>query len=297
MVDKSGYLTSYAAVQKLNQYKKLVNQMKDSYVDFHIKREDLINELKVAKIGKRDVLTKINAIESKMKAQTKVNAMFVTKAIDGSKVTSQAIKSTLTLDQINNVKESLPKGEDSAWMKSVQGLTDDASSQFNQIAKANQDISNLVKDRTVVTTASRDSYNQAVVDVENIKNSDIKQELLKELEPVLALITANEAKAQAIAQAQRQAQTVASKGGSTGGGTGGSGSTGSSGGSASRSTTSSGSTSGGSTAGKSTASSNQNVPDYLSGLTPGQSFYSETTGSGDIPGTSNTYETGTFQGN
>lgn len=291
MVNQSGYLTSYASVQKLNQFKNQVNQMKDSYGDFHIKKDDLKNEIKVAKIGKRDVLTKVIAIESKMKAQTNVNAMFVTKAIDGSKVTSQPIKRTLTIDQINKVKESLPSGEDNEWMKEVQGLTDDASSQVNQIAKAKQELGNLIKDGTVVATASRDGYNQAVADVGNIKNSDVKRDLLKKLEQVLQVVTANEAKAQAIAQGQQQAQSGGSSGGSGGTSSGGytsSGGTSSSGGDSATSRSTDGSSSGAVSKPSSSGSSSSSGGSVSNSGTQ--------TGSGQISGTGNTYETGSFDG-
>lgn len=183
---------SGASHTKLNEYKISVNKLKESYVGFHIKKDDLKNEIKVVKIGKRDVINRIKVIEKKMNAQDKVNSMFTTSVINESTVTSQPIKDTLTANQIGTVKKSLNSKDTSAWMISLQGLVDDASAQVQQIKTAKQLVGGLIQNGKVTDGVSGTGYEQALAEVYKIKNDKVKQDLLKQLDQVLQVVTTNE---------------------------------------------------------------------------------------------------------
>lgn len=300
MVDsKTGYLQPSATYDNLNRYKNLVNNMSDSYVDFHIKKDALTKELKVIKIGKREVLNKIKLIEVKLKAQDKVNSMFASVAINGSTVGEQPIKDSLNADGVSKVKSSININEDSQWMTSIQDLINKADAQVQQVDKATKLVNALIQNDQVVSGVTRDQYNQALTEVNLIKNPTIKQGLVDKLNKVSAVVADNEAKAEAERVAAEQAakaattssqqQTTSSRStrssnsgtvrSSSGGSTSGSRATSSS----SRTTTSSGSkTSSSVSSGGSTSGGYSSVVD-------------KTTGSGDIKDSNNTYETGVFQ--
>ncbi|GIN96922.1 hypothetical protein J6TS1_27920 [Siminovitchia terrae] len=194
--DKDGYLSSEATIDKLNEYEKSLNSIKDSHSDYKIKKDDLKNEIEVMKIDKQDLTIELEAVKKKIELQEKVNSLFIEKTIEGSSVKSKPVANGIALDTVTEISNEALKGKDdgTAWFKSIQELVDDAISQLNQIEIATNTVSKLVDGDKVVKGVSRKGYDKATKEVNKVKNADVKKDLTGKLDKVLAVVEKNEEK-------------------------------------------------------------------------------------------------------
>lgn len=197
MVDKNGFLTSSASHSKLEQYKKKINRMPDSYTDFNIHRDELKGQIKVVKLNKKSSLSKLNKVEKKITAENKVNGLFTKSAIVHTSVSKPSIKDKVTQSQINSVYDKYVKQvkENTKWYNSIKSTLSEASNQVKQINTAKSEVSKVYKNGKVVNGVSRSSYNKALKESNKVKNTTIKNQLKSDLDKVLKVVQENEKKA------------------------------------------------------------------------------------------------------
>src|SRR5690606_23781398 len=214
--DEDGYLSPSLTMDKLNQYEKSLNSMKDSHVDFNIKKDKLNNEIEVVRIGKQDALTKLESIKTRIEVQNEVNALFVDKAIRGTEVSTQPITKDTTKDKVTEVQnklDSLTDGVNTEWYTKIVELVENALNQVEQIDKAQALVTTLIDGDTVKEGVSRDEHATAQTEVDKIVNEDIKKEqevkLNKVLDSIVAREKAEKAEQERIAQEKKQAEEKA----------------------------------------------------------------------------------------
>ncbi|HLU21821.1 MAG TPA: hypothetical protein VKZ77_04960 [Bacillaceae bacterium] len=214
--DEDGYLSPSLTMDKLNQYEKSLNSMKDSHVDFNIKKDKLNNEIEVVRIGKQDALTKLESIKTRIEVQNEVNALFVDKAIRGTEVSTQPITKDTTKDKVTEVQnklDSLTDGVNTEWHTKLVELVENALNQVEQIDKAQALVTALIDGDAIKEGVSRDEHATAQTEVDKIVNEDIKKEqevkLNKVLDNIVAREKAEKAEQERIAQEQKQAEEKA----------------------------------------------------------------------------------------
>src|SRR5690606_11897011 len=142
MVTAQGYLSSSVNLDRLNQLEKSLNYMKDSHVDFNIKKNKLNNEIEVIRIGKQDALTKLESIKTRIEVQNEVNALFDDRVIKGTEVYTQPITKDTTKDKVTEVQnklDSLTDGVNTEWHTNLVELVENALNQVEQIDKRSEE--------------------------------------------------------------------------------------------------------------------------------------------------------------
>lgn len=230
----NGYLSEELTADVLAEVENSLNSVKDSYIDFHIEKDDLKDEIKVIKLDKKELEQKLAVLNSKLELQDKVNNLFEGAVLVGSKATEQPITDKVTKKEVEQIKtEDLTKVEEaSKWKDSLESTLKDATSQLDQIELANKKVDAVHKDDKVVKGVSRDAYTEAKTEVDKVKNESIKKGLATRLTSVLKVVEADELKArqeteekarqeaEAQAQAESAAQTQSSQGNTSSNSTG-----------------------------------------------------------------------------
>ncbi|CQR47383.1 hypothetical protein BN1058_01694 [Paraliobacillus sp. PM-2] len=291
---KDGYLSKDLTVEKLDEIKNSLNLVKDSYIDFHIEKDDLKEDIKVIKIDKKAIKQELKVLNRKLIVQKAVNSLFEDDVLIGNKVSKQAIAHPITEGQINLVKTkyigSVSVG--SKWENAIKSIVDEATSQLKQVRKAEQEVIKAYKNNSVIEGVSRDTYKKAKTEVDKVVNQTIKDTLSGNLGKVLEVIEDNEAESERLAKEKEQAEAQQVQKQSTSG---------------TKSSSSTSTKSSTTTTKKSTSSSGTTTKKPSSGNTSGSksdgSWTAEDvvkTGEGSIKNHggsqegSNTYETGTF---
>lgn len=213
-IDSNGYISANLTKGQLAQFQKQLNSIKDSYIDFHIKKYDLKSQIKVVKIDKQKVEQKLSDIESKFEVQNKVNALFVSTVIEGTQVSKSAIADKVVSSDVTDVKMDLDALNDrSQWFETLSELIGNASNQLSQIDKANMLVSKLFKDGKVVDGVSRNKYNKAKSVVDKVQNGSIKKDLTFKLNQVLGHVKNNEEKVQTEKVAEKVSNSKSSHSG------------------------------------------------------------------------------------
>ena len=210
-IDKDGFLQSGLTYDVIEQLKKSLNSIKDDYIDFSIKKDDLKNEIKVVKIGKESLEQDFADITSKLQTQVAVNALFTKDAIDGNEVKTQSIKDGLTEEEVAEVKTLLKEEikDDSKWGIELGKLADEADNQIKQIETATKAVNGLYSNDKVKDDVTVSQYKKAKSEVDKVKNENAKKDLEKKLDKVSTVAQANEKKAKEEAEAQAKAEAEA----------------------------------------------------------------------------------------
>lgn len=217
----NGYLSEELTTDVLAEVENSLNSIKDSYIDFHIEKDDLKDGIKVIKLDKKEVEQKMASLNSKLELQERVNNLFEGEVLVGSEVSKQAITDKLTRKEVEQIKnEDLAKVEEaSEWKDTLESTLKNATSQLDQIELANKKVDAVHKDDKVVSGVSRGTYTEAKTEVDKVKNESIKKGLATRLTSVLKVVEADELKvkeeaeekarqeAEAVAQAEAQAQS------------------------------------------------------------------------------------------
>lgn len=211
--DQDGFLPKELTQSKLNHIQKSLEQLKDSYTDFDIHKNDLKSEIKVVALSKGKVEHDLNQIESKFKAQQTVNALFEQPVIDGNKVSAEPVKEGVLLSKVKQVSTKVigNRTTGDAWFKAINASVKDAESQVKQITLAKSKVNALIKNGKVVKGVSKKAYDAANKEVNKVKTASIKKSLKSDLDRVFKVVKANEKKADALAK--KKAQDKAKKSG------------------------------------------------------------------------------------
>lgn len=164
--DQDGFLPKELTQSKLNHIQKSLEQLKDSYTDFDIHKNDLKSEIKVVALSKDKVEHTLAQVQSKFKAQQTVNALFAQPVIDGNKVSSEPIKEGVLLSKVKQVSTKVVGNRTTgdAWFKAINASVKDAESQVKQITLAKSKVNALIKNGKVVKEVSKSSYDKALPD-------------------------------------------------------------------------------------------------------------------------------------
>lgn len=205
---EGGFLSKELNVEELGKIEKSLNSVKDSYIDFHIEKDDLKSDIKVIKLDKKELEEKLEGISTKLTVQDQVNALFAEDVIVGSDVSKQALADGVKVEKVDGIKESVTD-VDSKWGKALTKSLDNAVAQVKQIDKANKAVAKVFKDDKVVEGVDRDAYKKAKSVVKKVENEKVSKELNTKLDKVLKVVKADEAKAKQLAEEKEEAERVA----------------------------------------------------------------------------------------
>ena len=207
---EGGYLTEDLTDDKLIKIEDSLKQIKDTYTDYEIKKDELNDEIKTVSDGKNEVEDQFKRIQNKFKSQERVNSLFSTKAIVSSNISDVAIADNVDSKAVENVRKSLESvKEDNDWYLSLEGLVKQAESQLNQIDTANKAVDGLYKDDNVKEDVTMKLYDEAKDEVDFVKNESVKKKLEDKLALVLKKAEANEEKARKEAEEKADAKAKA----------------------------------------------------------------------------------------
>lgn len=203
-----GYLAKDLTAKKLDEVEKSLNMVKESYIDFHIKKDDLNDERKVIKQDKKSIQQNIDGLKDKVQLQQKVNKLFGKDVLVGSEVSEQAVADNLPKELVQKLKDEdiIKVKEDSKWKDTLVTSIDNAISQLDQIELAQKKVAGVFKNGEVVNGVTRDVYNKVKTEVDKVKNENSKSGLTDTLTKVLKVVEADELKVKEEAEARAQAE-------------------------------------------------------------------------------------------
>lgn len=207
--DAEGFLPKGASVSKLNSYKKSVNNMKDSYIDFDLAKSDLKSQFTFIRLDKKSLLREIQTIQTAYTRESAINSLFTSPAIIGDHVQSQSIKSTITQAKVTKVGQLALSGvsSNSPYAKAVASLIKDAKAQVKQLEAANQSVNGLYAKGKVKSGVSLSTVSKAKASVSKVKNPSVKSALLAKVNNAFKVVSAN-SKSQAESQAKKTGGSV-----------------------------------------------------------------------------------------
>ncbi len=223
--NEQGYFVSDVTKDSISKIVKEVNSLT---VNDHLKYNDLKNESANLKKEINSLKEDAKEMQSDYKVQESVNTLFqvikqqsrdVNKSVENEIVaikednvnTSLSISDNVTIDSMEIFKDlNYQKAEKiSEWQKSINKLIDEATNQANQIKTATEKVNSLFDKENVKSDVSTDSYNQAKIETDKIKNEKAKKTLTDKLVKVKTKLDEQEKKKQEEQKQQEKAKQEA----------------------------------------------------------------------------------------
>lgn len=175
----------------------LKNDIKEA--DFKKAQEEL-DKLKT-KDGYDNLKELFDEAEGKFNKQEKMNALFKSPIMVGKELKEDVLvknSSPITLTRVSEEKD----GFDILFNKAF----DEAEKQKNQLATINEKLDQLIKDDSVVKTATRKQYEETEELIKALKDEDAKKDYLAKLKKVDTYLVDSEKKKQEAEELARQAE-------------------------------------------------------------------------------------------
>lgn len=204
---EGGYLSDDLTEDNLIKIEDSLKQIKDTYTDNELEKDELNDEIKTISDNKKEVDDQFKRIQSKFESQELVNSLFSTKAIEASTISDVAVADNVDSKAIESVSKSLASvKEDNDWYLSLESLVKLADGQLVQIDTAKKAVDGLYKDDNVKEDVTMKQYDEAKDEVDFVKNESVQKKLEDRLAPVLKKAEEKEEKARKEAEEKADAK-------------------------------------------------------------------------------------------
>lgn len=171
--------------EDVNKMEASVTRLRVSAEDFGIQAKDLPTEAKDISQEKANLQKKVQRIADQAKMQSEVARLFINETINWEIVENNVIIGPkVTEQQINEVSQKVQKFEQSAWQANLVEYLSFAEAQVKRIEELRTAFAEMLVEGNITEAATYDRYYSVSESLSQVRNPDVKAELLEQLETI-----------------------------------------------------------------------------------------------------------------
>lgn len=183
--DQQVFLKPTLTNEDVNKMEASVTRLRVSAEDFGIRAQDLPAEAKEIAQEKANLQKKVQRIVDQARLQNEVAKLFTNETINWETVENDVIIGPkVTEQQIAEVMKRVQSFDQPAWQANVEEYLSFAQAQVKRIEELRTAFAEMLVDGNITEAATYDRYYSVSESLSQVRNPEIKAELLEQLEPI-----------------------------------------------------------------------------------------------------------------
>lgn len=171
--------------EDVNKMEASITRLRVSAEDFGIQAKDLPAEAKDIAQKKANLQAQVQRIADQAKLQSEVSRLFINETINWENVENDVIIGPkVTEQQISEVSQKVQKFEQTAWQANLIEYLSFAEAQVKRIEDLRTAFTEMLVDGNITEAATYDRYYSVSESLSQVRNPDVKAELLEQLNTI-----------------------------------------------------------------------------------------------------------------